>query len=309
MAPLNVFITGISGSVGHYLFDLLANDPRYRLYLLLRDKTKLKRDLSKYQNLVLIEDNLRTVHRQKEILKQMDYVVLIATSWGGFRDPWKVNVYATLRILRKLDPSRIKKIIYFSTASILDREHRPVEAIREIGTNYIRSKFLMHKMLPKNKLYSKIVTLFPTWVYGGDELHPYSHAATGLKSLKKYIWLVKFFKLDFSFHFIHCADIAKIVKYMLENEVPQNEYVLGNAALTVGDLTAQTAEYFGQKVYFQISIPMKLLEFLARFQRKHTWDEYCLKYRHFIYRTANADTFGLPDGINTVAKLLKSFGL
>jgi len=155
----------------------------------------------------------------------------------------------------------------------------------------------------------RVITIYPTWVYGGDDTHPYSHAATGLKTLKKFIKVIKFFKLDFSFHFIHCADIAAIVKELLQNQTKQAEYILGNGVLSVGDFVKQAAEYFGEKVYFQINIPMKFLEFLAKFQRKHTWDEYCLKYRHFIYKTTNSKTFGLHNGIDTLAKLLKSFKL
>lgn len=309
MAPQNIFITGISGSVGHYLFDILSNDPRYHLYLLLRDKTKLKRDISKNSNVTIVEDNLRTVYKRADLLQQMDYVILIATSWGGYRDPWKVNVYATTRILRKLDPARIKKVIYFSTASILDSKHQPVEKIREIGTNYIRSKFLMHKILPKLKLADKVVTVFPTWVFGGDSTHPYSHAATGLIGLKRTIKLLKFFKLDFKFHYIHCADIAAITKYMLEHDLPQNEYVLGNQALSVGDFLKQVAEYFKEKVYFQINLPMQMIQLLAKLQRKHSWDEYCLQYRHFVYQASNCQSFGLPSSTSAVAGLLKSFNL
>ncbi len=309
MAKLNIFITGISGSVGHYLFDLLSADPKYHLYLLLRDKTKLKRDLSNNPNITIVEDNLRNVYKRTELFKQMDYVILIATSWGGYRDPWKVNVYATTRILRKLDPNRIKKIIYFSTASILDRQHKPVEKIREIGTNYIRSKFLMHKILPKLPLYQKVVTVFPTWVFGGDETHPYSHAATGLTKLKRLIKLFKYFKLDFNFHYIHCADIASMTKYMLEHDLPFNEYVLGNPVLSVGDFLKQAAEHFGEKPSLQITFPMEIIKFLAKLKRSHTWDEYCLDYRHFIYKTVNCSSFGLPSSSATVNGLLESFGL
>ena len=131
----NLLITGISGSVGHYLFDLMADNPNYQLYLLLRRPEKLKRDLSKYSNITILQEDLHHVANIKDQLKQMDYVVHIATTWGGYKRPWNVNVIATFRIFRYLDPNRIKKIIYFSTASILDRNHQPVENIRTIGTN------------------------------------------------------------------------------------------------------------------------------------------------------------------------------
>ncbi|MDR1998252.1 MAG: NAD(P)-dependent oxidoreductase [Candidatus Margulisbacteria bacterium] len=302
----NVLITGISGSVGHYLFDLLAGDPQYRLYLAVRRPEKLRRDLRKYSNVILLPRDIRELPREKELLQTIDYLVLIATCWGGYREPWRINVYSTLRILRALAPRRIKKIIYFSTASILDREHRPVEAIREIGTNYIRSKFLTHKILQRHRLKDKLITVFPTWVFGGDSTHPYSHAASGLLRLRRWIRLLKYFTLDFSFHFIHCADIAALVKYMLEHELAKNEYVLGNAPLSAGDFFRECAAYYGQKTPFQLRIPAGLLQLLARLARKHPWDQYCLRYRHFVYDTLNCRQLGLPGAVDTMAGILRA---
>ncbi|GBR77489.1 putative NAD-dependent epimerase/dehydratase [Candidatus Termititenax dinenymphae] len=302
----NILITGISGSVGHYLFDLLAGDVRYHLYLVMRRPEKLRRDLSRYSNITVLPLDLREIPKQKELLKKIDYLVWIATSWGGFREPWRVNVYPLFRTLRTLDPQRIQKIIYFSTASILNRDHKPVAAIREIGTNYIRSKFLAHKILQYNKLRDKIITFFPTWVYGGDSTHPYSHAASGLLTLHKWLKLLKYFTFDFHFHFIHCADIAKLTKYFLENPADSNEYVLGNEPLSVGDFFRQAAEYYGLHTSFQIRIPMGLLRGLAALAGKHPWDKYCLKYQNFVYEATNCRKMGLESNVDTIYGVLKS---
>jgi nucleoside-diphosphate-sugar epimerase len=103
----NVLITGISGSVGHYLFDLLANDPQYQLYLVLRDPAKLRRDLKRFSNVTVLPLDARDLHRQKDLLQKMDYLVWVATCWGGYREPWRINVYPVFRTLRRLDPRRI----------------------------------------------------------------------------------------------------------------------------------------------------------------------------------------------------------
>ncbi|MDR2431469.1 MAG: NAD(P)-dependent oxidoreductase [Candidatus Margulisbacteria bacterium] len=303
----NILLTGISGSVGHYLFDLLAGDPRYHLYLVLRAPAKLKRALREYKNITVLPLDARALPAQKKLLKTIDYAVFIATSWGGYREPWRVNVYPLFRTLRALDPRRIKKIIYFSTASILDSGHRPVEAIRKIGTNYIRSKFLAHKMLRYNKLQAKIITVFPTWVYGGDSRHPFSHAARGLLALKKWARFLKYFALDFRFHFIHCADIAALVKYLLEHDTDKNEYVLGNEPpLSAGDFVREIAAYYGQRTPFQIPVPPRLLVWLAKLTGKHPWDQYCLEYRNFVYTVLNCRKLGLPSETDTLAGLLRS---
>ena len=302
----NVLITGISGSVGHYLFDLLSADPQYQLYLVLRDPAKLRRDLAQFPRVTVLPLDARDLHRQKDLLKKMDYLIWIATCWGGYREPWRVNVYPVFRTLRRLAPQRIKKILYFSTASILDRDSRPVEVIREIGTNYIRSKFLTHKMLQTNKLREKIITIFPTWVYGGDSTHPFSHAAAGLPAAAKLIRWLKYFTGDFSFHFIHCADIARLTKYLLENELDKAEYVFGNAPLTVGEFLKQIAAHYGQKPLFQIRMPMRIIKFLAWLLKKHPWDKYCLKYKHFIYDAINCRKLGLSTEVDTISGILSA---
>lgn len=303
----NVLITGISGSVGHYVLDLLKDDPRFHLYLVVRKPQNIKRDLSTFKNVTLIQEDIRKVHTYHDILRTIDYAVLIATSWGGFKEPWRINVYATFRLLRRMDKNRLKKVIYFSTASILDREHKPVEAIREIGTNYIRSKFLTHKMFQYHPLKDKITILYPTWVYGGGKNYPWSHAATGLPKLKPWIGFAQYFTFDFSFHFIHCADIAQMVVYMLDHDLPKRDYVLGNEVHTVGDFLRGVAAYYGHKPpLFQLKIPMGLIQFLGKLGRKHPWDAYCMQYRHFNYDVLNCQKLGIPTTTDTVVGMMKN---
>jgi len=304
----NIFVTGLSGSVGSYVLDQFKNDPRYQIFALIRKPQKMSAQLQDVNNITLIQGDLENVYKNKDLLKQMDYAILIATSWGGFKEPWRQNVYSLFRILRSFDSARFKKAVYFSTASILDRDHKPVEAIRELGTNYIRSKFLAYKMLQKSKAWykSRIVTVFPTWVYGGDKTHPYSHAASGLPGAKNWIRFGRFFDTDFKFHFIHCQDIAKMTKYFLENNLDKQEFVLGNAPLTVGDFLKQLGEYYGYKTPFQVRFPIKLAYLSAKFFKKHSWDQYCLNYRHFVYKTTNCKSLGLTSDKDTIAGVLKS---
>ena len=49
-----IFITGITGCVGHYIFDLLVKNPDYELYLLVRDPARMMRDLSAFSNVMLV---------------------------------------------------------------------------------------------------------------------------------------------------------------------------------------------------------------------------------------------------------------
>jgi len=300
-----IFITGASGCVGHYLFDELANLPDTELILLVRNPAKLKFDPRQYPNVTLIVDDLKNIASHAAVVQQADQVVHLAADWGGNEG----NYDYTLSFFQLLDPAKCRKVIYFSTASILGQDNKVTDAAEKFGTHYIRSKYRIYKKLPELKMAGKIITLFPTWVIGGDAKHPYSHAAEGIVGIKPWLKLVRFFTVDASFHFIHARDMARMTKYLLDNDLPAKEYVLGNAPLTAGELIKQICNYWGVKVFWQLPIGLPLVQFLARVtgRKFHPWDLYCLNHRHFVYRTVNAASFGLSGGLETVAALLRSF--
>lgn len=240
-----------------------------------------------------------------EQIRQADFIIHIATLWGG---DWafKNNVEMSRFLFENADNAQ--KIIYFSTASVLGNDNNYIPQARTMGTTYVRSKYLCSVTLPKIKNYQKIVTLFPTWVYGGDGKNfPLSHASSGLKNFAKNIWWLKFFYLDYSFHFIHCFDIAQIVKYFLENPLSQQKYVLGNELYTMKRFVKEMALANNQKVPFQLKVPNLLIKILIKVMGKviSKWDKYCIARRHFSFQTVNAKTFGLETNYSNVAGLLK----
>jgi nucleoside-diphosphate-sugar epimerase len=301
-----IFVTGISGCVGHYLFDLLAPKPDCHLYLLVRNPAKLLFDPSKYRNLTIIQDDLANIEKHSALLKEMDAVVHLAADWAGNEG----NFEYSLPLLAALDPGKCQRVIYFSTASILGPDGKAVPQAETAGTHYVRGKYYMHKMLPRLPIHRNTVTLFPTWVIGGDKAHPYSHAAGGLKEIAKWLWLIRWFTVDASFHFIHAQDIAAITAFLLDHEVKEQEYILGNKALTATDLIRQVCAYHGIKVGNQLTIGLPLVKTLAALtgHRLHSWDEYCFERRHFTYNAVNAETFGLRSDLLTVAEVLAAIG-
>jgi nucleoside-diphosphate-sugar epimerase len=298
-----IFVTGITGCVGHYLFDLLVSNPDHHLYLLVRDPAKMKADLSACANVTVIKDDLSNIEKYAEILKEMDYVVHIAAGWGGT----EINYEYTIALFNLLDAKRCKKIIYFSTASILGPDNRVMEKVGEIGTSYIQGKYRCYKALPQLKVYDRIITLFPTWVLGGDSRHPYSHATAGILGAIKWLWLIRFFTFDISFHFIHARDIALIVDHFLKNEVKEKEFVLGNRLITADRLIEEICVYFHKPLYFRLSISPAFVEWVASVFGKglSLWDKYSLERRSFEYKVVNARTFGIPSQHETVSDILR----
>ena len=297
-----IFVTGISGCVGHYLFDELAPEGDYHLFLLVRDPAKLRFAYQDNPRVTVIKGDLENIGRHAEVIRGADYVVHAAADWGAHEN----NLDHSVTFFKLIDPARCQKVIYLSTASILGPDGKPVPEARTLGTHYIRGKYLFHEMLPQLPIYPKVVTLFPTWVLGGDNNHPYSHATAGILGIRPWLKLIRFFKVKAGFHFIHARDIAAIIRQLLKNGTEENEFVLGNPATTAGQLIKDVCHYFGLRVYFQFPLSLPLAVFAARVtgHRLHPWDLYCFRRRNFVYRAADAASFGLKSDLQTIPQIL-----
>ncbi|MBN3033660.1 MAG: NAD(P)-dependent oxidoreductase [Candidatus Saganbacteria bacterium] len=297
-----IFVTGISGCVGHYLFDELSAEPDYHLYLLVRDPARLRFNYKNNARVTVVTGDLENIGRHAGLIKEMDFIVHAAADWGAHEN----NLDHSIDFFNLIDPARCRKVIYISTASILGPDNKPVPEAATLGTHYIRGKYLFHKILPDLPVYPKVITLFPTWVLGGDTAHPYSHATAGILGIRSWLWLIRFFKVDAGFHYIHARDIARVIKHLLKNEAEEKEFVLGNPAVTAGRLIEAICNYFGWRVYFQLPISLPLAVFLAQVtgHKLHPWDLYCFKRRNFVCQAVNAANFGLPSGLTTVRQVL-----
>lgn len=300
----NLFITGAAGCVGHYILDHLLPNPGYRLSLLLRDPGKLRQDRRQYPQVTIIEDDLENIERYAGLLASMDLVIHAAAAWGG-QEAFRVNVDATHRLFNLLDPGRCRKVLYFSTASILDARLQPIPEAGVAGTEYVRSKYQAYVGLKGTLVADRILTLFPTLILGGDAEHPYTFLSAGLPDILRWAWLFRFLTVDGSFHFIHARDIGRIVAYLLEHEVPQTQLVLGNPRLTVGQAVEAVASLYGWRSCPRVDLT-PAVELTARLlgNRLPPWDRFCLSYRHFVYEAVSADTFGLPTDLTTLEAAL-----
>jgi len=304
----SVFITGGSGCVGHYVIDKLHKD--YQLYLLVRNPEKLLFDPNEYNNIRIIHDDLDNISHYSGLLGEVNYCIHIATSWGG-EDTERINVHRVHQLFNLLGETNLKRIIYFSTASILGRDMKLLPEAELYGTEYIRSKSKCFRTLPECRHYDKISTVFPTLVFGGDNNHPYSYLTDALPQLKRYSWLIGRINLDIAFHFIHAEDIATIVKYLIESPKVDKKYVLGNKEIDFGEFSKRTAAYFGHKINWQLKISAEgLYKFgkLLQFDISE-WDRFCAEYKNFTYPVINCPMIGLPSRYSTVEAVLSDWKL
>ena len=307
----NVFITGASGCIGHYVVEALLSEPDLHLYLLLRNPGKLLLHWTDINSgrLTIVEGDLLKIEQHEQLLKQMDIVVHLAAAWGGDDFSRAVNVTKTLELFNLLDRDRCQKILYFSTASLLDRDNRPVAVARKAGTAYIRTKYEMLMKRGEIKLRDRTITIFPTLVFGGDDFHPYSHISAGLKDITRWIFLIRFLKAEGSFHFIHAFDIAQITRHLLMSPVQTGDWVLGNPAIHVNDCIEQISQFYNKRIFFRIPLPVRFARRVAPYfgARLSEWDDYCIEHRHFTHRVVNPSTFQFPIAFPDVESLLKKY--
>ncbi|MBD2740844.1 NAD(P)-dependent oxidoreductase [Coleofasciculus sp. FACHB-1120] len=315
MKPKRILVTGASGCIGHYISESLIQETEHELYLLVRDPDKIRFDYQSRPGITIVKGDLLDIERVGNLLKTIDIAILAATSWGGSQAVFDVNVIKTIRLLNLLDPAVCEQVIYFSTASILGRDNELLKEAGELGTDYIRSKYDCLQRLSKLAIAPRVTTLFPTLVLGGDANKPYSHLSSGLPGVAKWIDLIRFFKADGSFHFMHGRDIAQVVRFLIEHPPSPSEprqIVLGQAPMTVNEAVEEVCAYLDKKIHFRVPLSPWLADFfilLFRIQMA-PWDRFCLRYRHFTYQDpVNPATLGLPNYCATFSDVLKISGV
>lgn len=291
----------MGGCVGHYLFDELIKRDDLDLTFLIRSPQKVKYDLSKVN---LIKDELKNIKKYSSLIKEMDYIVHLLPDWGGEEG----NFQETKEFFDCIDLNRTGKILYFSTASILGPENKAAREALACGTPYIRGKYKMHEELKTMPHLNKTVTLFPTWVLGGDEKHPYSHAYFAVKQAAAWIRLVKLFNIDITFHFIHARDVALSAMQILGSDIQSGEYVLGNPPVTFNGFIKAICAHLGIKdSRYKIKVPVNFIGKISSLSGRNlsAWDNYCIDNRNTTYNVSNPLTFGIQPEFDTAEKVLK----
>ena len=310
-----IFITGSSGCIGHYMAEALIQETNHELYFLVRNPHKLQFNYQSRPNVHLMIGDLQNIEKFSDFLKTVNVAILAATSWGGINESFEINVTKTLGLMKLLDPDICEQIIYFSTASILDKNNQPLPEAGRLGTNYIRTKYQCYTQLYKLPIYNKVTTVFPTLVFGGEPNKPYSHLSGGIKDVIKWVDLIRWFKADGSFHYIHARDIAQVIRHLVENnptEADSRDFVLGNKKVTVNEAIKEICNYLNKKIYFQITLYIILVNFFIKaFRlRMEDWDYFSINYRHFTYKdTVTPASFNLENYCTTIEDVMQLSGV
>ena len=330
--PARILITGASGCVGQYIAEELYNNSNAQLLLLLRDPAKLTAVPASDPRITLLVGDLRQLEPHAAAIASATRIIHTATAWGDPERAQAVNVAAVKTLLQLTDPEQLEQVIYFSTASILDRQLQLLPEAEAYGTEYIQTKAQCLKQLEHHPLAAKIVAVFPTLVFGGKvgpagqanggDTHPTSYLTAGLLEAAKFLWLAKWLRTDASFHFIHAADIAKVCAHLATSPHQANpepgqgvlrRLVLGQAAVTVNQTVASLCRWRRSWIPpWGLDLQGWLIDALIRLLRIEItpWDLFSIRQRHFIHEPiTNPERFGLVSTAPTLAAVFETAGL
>ena len=320
-----ILVTGASGCVGQYISRWLLENSDAELLLWLRDPSKLTAVSADHPRIRLLVGDLRNTDRFAGELATVNRVIHTATAWGDPERAEQVNVVAVKRMLQLLNPSVVEQIIYFSTASVLDRHLRPLPEALAYGTEYIQTKARCLQDLEQHPLASKIIAVFPTLVFGGrvdgTSSFPTSYLTEGLREISRWLWLARLLRIDASFHFIHAEDIARICGGLATTQHEANRepgqgalrrVVMGQPAISVDEAVATLCRWRGVSLTPGIPLWPWLIETLIRILpiEVNAWDRFSIRQKHFIHEpVSQPERFGGVSHAGTLETVLSDSGL
>lgn len=325
-ASPRILITGASGCVGQHIAQLLYRETDAQLLLWLRDPAKLTAVPARDPRIELLVGDLRDPEPHRAAIASASRIIHTATAWGDPERAHQVNVVAVKALLAAADPAVLEQVIYFSTASILDRRLQLLPEAEAYGTEYIRTKAECLRQLERHPLAERIVAVFPTLVFGGrvtpGDPHPTSYLTAGLGEAVRWLWLAKWLRADASFHFIHAADIAIVCAHLATHPHQPNpeagqgavrRLVLGQPPITVNDTVARLCRWRRSwRPPFGIDLRGWLIEGLIKLLRieVNAWDRFSIRQRHFVHDPISPpERFGLVSVAPTLEAVLESAGV
>ncbi len=324
--PARILITGASGCVGQHIAEQLLRETDAQLLLWLRDPAKLTAVPAVHPRITLLVGDLRDPAPHRAAIASATRIIHTATAWGDPERAQQVNVVAVKQMLATADPAVLEQVVYFSTASILNRDLELLPEAMAYGTEYIQTKAQCLQQLEQHPLAERIVAVFPTLVFGGrvDRSGPFptSYLTEGLKEGARWLWLAKWLRADASFHFIHAADIARVCVHLATTPHQTNaepgqgavrRLVLGQPAVTVNG-TVQRLCRWRRSWHPPVGVDLQgwLIEGLIKLLRieVNAWDRFSIRQRHFVHEPISPpERFGLVSHAPTLEAVFEDAGL
>ena len=284
---------------------------------MVRDKNKLPLAIQKNKRIKLLTCDIRECNRFRKEISQVNFLIHTATAWGDPKRAYDVNIKAFEELVGMLEKDKLEKIIYFSTASILNEQCELMRESLTYGTEYIQTKYKCFERLKESSFAEKTFAVFPTLVFGGTlnkrSKYPVSYLTSGLKEINKWLWMARFLKLDSKFHFIHANDIAQICGFLIKNYKEENykgfkKFVLGQNFISIDDAINILLKRNGMNRYFSIPLTKTIMKILLRVLplQMTPWDSFSIKKYNFNHvPITNPEKLNLKSYARTLQDVLR----
>ena len=130
---------------------------------MVRDKSKLPISVQDNKKVKLMVCDIRESYRYKKEISQINYLIHTATAWGDPRRAYEVNIKAFEELLEMLDIEKLEKIIYFSTASILDTQTELMRESLIMEQSIFKQNMNVSRNLEKAHLQKKLLLFSLPW--------------------------------------------------------------------------------------------------------------------------------------------------
>ena len=310
---MRVFITGGSGCVGHYLVHRFLEDPGNELVLLLRSPGKLTLPPGTEGRVRILTGDLRDGAGFADELQSIDLALLAATAWGG-KDTFDITVRANVALADTLVAGGCGHVIYFGSASVLDRNLELLAPAAEHGTPYIRAKHQLVEEIEKRADRARITGVFPTVIFGGGAPPvnaPLAHASRMLFENIRWLPVIRRLSAPGRLHLIHPADIATLMAHYAADPPDAPRTVLGNPATTVNEMIDDIARATGRRHRPLVAITESRIDFFARLFgiKMSPWDRYNAEHLDQSYPSAVCPAdLGLPMAMPDLSAGLRDIG-
>lgn len=296
-----ILLLGASGCTGSYLLDELLDQTDETVIAWVRHRERLRRPAD--ARLRIWDGGLEALDRYRSELAGVTALIHTATAWGG-PQTFDVNYRRSWDLLQTLAAAGCREMHLLSTASLLDGTHRPWRQAHQLGTDYIRSKAALHQRLIQARL--PVSVYYPTVILGGDADHPATAVSAALPDLTRWLPWLRWLRAQGWVHLIHARDIARIVVWRLRRQLPPEQLVLGNPALSVREVLETLNRVYGQapaplRLPLEPLLPLLLPLLQAQMS---PWDRFSLFQRHLHYASVHAAAYGLPTDLMALAAML-----
>lgn len=301
-----VLLTGATGAVGRCVVDELLQRSNCELIVVARDARRLPPSLSAHPRLTVLTGDVAGGKALAERLPPVDRAIFLAAAWGS--ESHDVNLTGTLALADALHDRGVQQLIWFGTASIVTHDGAPHPDAVTRGTPYITTKALCREGLLQRRP-PGLTIVHPTLVIAGGDGTPESHLTRLLREIERHAWLAQWVRGEGSFHLVHAADLARLVRQLLARPPggEPREIIAGAPALTINDALEILLARTGRQRRRTFELTPARIEWLIRLFRVDLspWDRLCLDARHFTYRDAVlSDDPGEPPRYGTAAAII-----